>query len=97
MAARSRTSSQQPQLNVVTQYIKDFSFENPNAPNSLAAGKKPPKISIQINVNASPLTETDIEVTLGLEGKAEVAEHCCSASSWYSPACSASKTCRRKA
>ena len=25
----------QPQLTVVTQYIKDFSFENPNAPQSL--------------------------------------------------------------
>ena len=25
----------QPQLTVVSQYIKDFSFENPNAPQSL--------------------------------------------------------------
>ncbi|MGE3158047.1 MAG: protein-export chaperone SecB, partial [Xanthobacteraceae bacterium] len=25
-----------PQLNVLGQYIKDFSFENPNAPRSLA-------------------------------------------------------------
>ena len=28
----------QPQLNVVAQYIKDFSFENPNAPQSLTVG-----------------------------------------------------------
>ena len=26
----------QPQLNVLAQYVKDFSFENPNAPRSLA-------------------------------------------------------------
>ena len=26
-----------PQLNVLAQYIKDFSFENPNSPRSLAA------------------------------------------------------------
>jgi preprotein translocase subunit SecB len=60
-----------PQLNVVAQYIKDFSFENPNAPQSMATGTAPPQISIQINVAAKPMTETDIEVGLKLEGKAE--------------------------
>ena len=63
----------QPQLNVVAQYIKDFSFENPNAPQSLANRPEAPQIGIQINVNAVPLSDTDIEVTLKLEGKAEIA------------------------
>jgi preprotein translocase subunit SecB len=62
---------QLPQLNVVGQYIKDFSFENPNAPQSLNSGQEPPQIGIQINVNATPLSDTDIEVVLRLEGKAE--------------------------
>ena len=62
---------QQPQLSVVAQYIKDFSFENPNAPRSLTGSKEPPQISIQINVNATPLSDTDIEVVLNLQGKAE--------------------------
>jgi len=61
---------QAPQLNVVAQYIKDFSFENPNAPKSLVAGQQP-QISIQINVNAQPISDTDIEVVLQLNGKAE--------------------------
>src|SRR5665811_2623004 len=61
----------QPQLNVVAQYIKDFSFENPNAPQSLTVGTQPPQIGIQINVNAKPLSDNDIEVTLKLDGKAE--------------------------
>ena len=60
----------QPQLNVVAQYIKDFSFENPNAPQSLSMSQQP-QINIQINVNAKPLSDTDIEVTLKLDGKAE--------------------------
>jgi preprotein translocase subunit SecB len=60
----------QPQLSVLAQYIKDLSFENPNAPRSLMPGQQP-QISIQINVDANPLTETDIEVALRLEGKAE--------------------------
>jgi preprotein translocase subunit SecB len=61
----------QPQLTVVTQYIKDFSFENPNAPQSLGPASEPPQISIQINVGGTPLSETDIEVALKLDGKAE--------------------------
>ena len=61
----------QPQLNVAAQYIKDFSFENPNAPQSLTVGTQPPQIGIQINVNAKPLSDNDIEVTLKLDGKAE--------------------------
>ncbi|MGH6683804.1 MAG: protein-export chaperone SecB [Pseudolabrys sp.] len=60
-----------PQLNVAAQYIKDFSFENPNAPQSLTGGAAQPQIAIQINVLAKPLSETDIEVTLKLDGKAE--------------------------
>jgi preprotein translocase subunit SecB len=66
------TDSKPPQLNVLAQYIKDFSFENPNAPRSLQPNQQQPTINIQINVNAQPLAETDVEVTLKLEGKAEV-------------------------
>jgi preprotein translocase subunit SecB len=60
-----------PQLNVLAQYIKDFSFENPHAPQSLQPRPEPPQINIQINVNAQPLSDTDIEVVLDLQGKAE--------------------------
>lgn len=62
-----------PQLSVVAQYIKDFSFENPNAPKSLSGGQEQPQINIQINVNATPLSDTDIEVVLTIAGKAEIA------------------------
>jgi len=68
-----RTAAQdvQPQLTVVSQYIKDFSFENPNAPQSLMNRQEQPQIGIQINVGANPLSDTDIEVVIKLEGKAE--------------------------
>jgi preprotein translocase subunit SecB len=62
-----------PQLNVMGQYIKDFSFENPNAPRSLAPSQTQPNINIQINVGVGQSTPTDYEVTLKLEGKAESA------------------------
>jgi len=60
-----------PQIGVLVQYVKDFSFENPNAPRSLAPSPQQPAINIQINVDAAPMSETDFEVTLRLEGKAE--------------------------
>src|SRR5258707_10724492 len=61
-----------PQLNVLAQYIKDFSFENPNAPRSLAPAESQPAINIQINVGINQLAETDYEVSLKLEGKADL-------------------------
>ncbi len=61
----------QAQLSVLGQYIKDFSFENPNAPRSLAPTQTQPAINIQINVGIQQLGETDYEVSLKLEGKAE--------------------------
>ena len=59
-----------PQLNVLGQYVKDFSFENPNAPRSMSQQSQP-QINIGINVGLGQLAPTDFEVTLKLEGKAE--------------------------
>lgn len=66
------TPNPPPQLLVLAQYIKDLSFENPNAPTSLNQGMQP-QIQISVNVNAKPMTATDFEVELRLEGKAETA------------------------
>ena len=59
-----------PALNVLAQYIKDLSFENPHAPHSLRPRENQPEINININVNANPLSETDFEVELKLEASA---------------------------
>jgi preprotein translocase subunit SecB len=62
-----------PQLNVLAQYVKDLSFENPNAPRSLQQQQAQPQINIQINVNAKPLGGADYEIELKIEGRAEIA------------------------
>ncbi len=59
-----------PALNCLIQYCKDLSFENPNAPRSLGPQEKGPKLSIQVNVNATQLAEADFEVQLLMEGSA---------------------------
>jgi len=63
-----------PSLNVLAQYVKDLSFENPNAPNSLAPQETQPQISINVNVGAQPLSQTEFEVELRLEARAAVGE-----------------------
>jgi preprotein translocase subunit SecB len=60
-----------PSMKILGQYIKDLSFENPNAPQSLAGQDGQPEINISVNVNAKPMSETDFEVELHLNAKAE--------------------------
>ena len=60
-----------PQMGIMGQYLKDLSFENPNAPSSLAMQEGQPQINIAVNVNANQLGEKDYEVTLEIEAKAE--------------------------
>jgi preprotein translocase subunit SecB len=58
-----------PQLNVLAQYTKDLSFENPNAPASLAPQQQQPAINIQINVSANNIAENEFEVTLSVRSE----------------------------
>lgn len=62
--------SAMPQLETLAQYVKDFSFENPNAPRSLAPRQSAPNISVNVNVNAREIAQGEIEVDLSIDGKA---------------------------
>lgn len=72
MADGNGTSAQNqaPMINAMVQYTKDLSFENPNSPRSLGPQSKSPNISIQVNVNARQVANSDFEVELLLEGSA---------------------------
>lgn len=59
-----------PSMRILAQYLKDLSFENPNAPQTLAPQPNQPDINISVNVNAKNLAPTDFEVELHLEAKA---------------------------
>lgn len=66
--------ARQPSINILAQYTKDFSFENPGAPRSLQSRDKAPNINISVNVNANPLSETDFDVVLTLDASAKEGE-----------------------
>lgn len=61
-----------PTLTALVQYVKDFSFENPNAPRVFGQQQQNPQIQLQVNVGASKVGDTEIESVLTLEGKAEI-------------------------
>jgi preprotein translocase subunit SecB len=63
--------NKQPQINVLGQYIKDLSFENPAAPRAL---KGKPSIQVNFNVQAQPVGEELYEVALTLEANATAEE-----------------------
>ncbi|MFM2042329.1 MAG: putative protein-export chaperone SecB [Pseudomonadota bacterium] len=53
------------------QYLKDLSFENPNAPQSLIpTGGQPPKIDLAVDVQARGLGDNSAEVVLALKAEA---------------------------
>ena len=62
----------QPSMRILGQYLKDLSFENPNAPNSLSPQQQQPDINIAVNVNAKNLGPSDYEIELHLDAKATV-------------------------
>lgn len=63
-------------ININAQYVKDFSFENPNAPKSLmeAAQGQAPNVDVNLNVEATKLSEDSYEVVLKVNAQAKQKE-----------------------
>ena len=61
-------------LTIHTQYVRDISFENPNAPDSLRANQGAPEMSVNIGMDARPIKDDAIqnlyEVALTISAKA---------------------------
>jgi preprotein translocase subunit SecB len=68
--APQQTGGLQPQLQVLAQYIKDLSFENPQAPASLQMGK--PGLDVSVDVQARPIGVDQFEVILRIRGDASM-------------------------
>jgi preprotein translocase subunit SecB len=60
------------QLIVNAQYIKDLSFENPRAPNSLRQQTAQPAVEINVDVKAQSLGGENYEVVLTIKSNAKI-------------------------
>jgi preprotein translocase subunit SecB len=58
------------QLNVLGQFIKDLSFESPNAPTSLQGPGENPKLEVNVNVQGRKHADDVYEVGLHFEAQA---------------------------
>ena len=59
------------QFRLLTQYVKDLSFENPMAPQSLVQKPGKPEINVSVDINSKRLSDDQYEtdLRLGVEAK----------------------------
>jgi len=60
-----------PIFGVLTQYLKDLSFESPRAPDIFLAQDRNPQVSADVKVEARPLGQDVYEVELSIEASAK--------------------------
>lgn len=51
-----RKQAPQAPINILAQYVRDLSFENPGSPDTLRGGKEPPQMDINIGMDARRLS-----------------------------------------
>ena len=59
-----------PAVGLLSQYVKDLSFENPNAP-AIYQNQTAPQIDVQFNIGSGQVGEDVYEVVLKIEVRAE--------------------------
>ena len=62
-----------PQVGVLTQYVKDLSFENPNAP-AVYQWQGQPQIDVQFGISSESVGEDVFEVALKVDIKSRAAD-----------------------
>lgn len=60
-----------PGIRILAQFVRDFSFENPRAPESLRGGLAQPQIDMGVEMNARGRDDGLFEVDLKLSARAE--------------------------
>jgi preprotein translocase subunit SecB len=59
-----------PGIRILAQFVRDFSFENPRAPDALRAGAAQPQIDLGVEMNARGREDGLFEVDLKLSARA---------------------------
>ena len=69
-----------PGIRVLAQFIRDLSFENPRAPDSLNIGANPPQMDVGVEMNArgrpDGLYEVDLKLTASAQREGAAVFHC---------------------
>lgn len=66
------TEEQAPHISITTQYIKDLSFENPNAPMSLGKSDEAPSVELNLDIDVKRINDSSIfQVALNINATAK--------------------------
>jgi preprotein translocase subunit SecB len=68
--SKNQTDASQAQVRVIAQYIKDLSFENPNVTKLAQGGGQAPNLRVEVNVNATKVSDKSFESALQLKAEA---------------------------
>lgn len=69
------TKSGGVRFGINAQYVKDFSFENPNAPGIFTKQNDRPDVDVDIDVGARKISDDIFEVALAVKAGAKIGEH----------------------
>lgn len=67
--AQNEQTSLQPVLRLQKMYVKDLSFENPNAPGVFLSNQSEPKVEVQLGIKNRKLDDNHWEVVLNITAK----------------------------
>lgn len=70
-AATAPTEQKVPSIQIVSQYVKDCSFENPHAPESLISGWPAPDTQVQVSLGQKQINENLFESALNFRIEAK--------------------------
>jgi len=71
MADTQDNNPKDASIQVITQYIKDLSFENPNSPESLLSGWPAPETQVQLSLKQNQLNENLFESGINIKVEAK--------------------------
>ena len=69
-APEGQAAAEPPGIRILAQFVRDFSFENPRAPDALRAGAAQPQIDLGVEMNARGRDDGLFEVDLKLSARA---------------------------
>lgn len=69
-AGAPEAQAEPPGIRILAQFVRDFSFENPRAPDALRAGGAQPQIDLGVEMNARGREDGLFEVDLKLSARA---------------------------
>ncbi|WP_259781831.1 protein-export chaperone SecB [Aestuariispira ectoiniformans] len=70
-ASEGAAQGNQMPFSIMVQYLKDLSFENPNAPMVFTKNRENQELDVNVDVTVQQLSQTDYEVSVHLRGQSK--------------------------